>query len=87
MSRWQLLILYVAIAVCFLQGWYVLAIVGVLATSFFMSTAWFLPLGFLIDGYFGMWHSVPVLSLSLVAWFVFFELLRPHISVEKRSTI
>ncbi|MCD5381215.1 MAG: hypothetical protein LR008_01415 [Candidatus Pacebacteria bacterium] len=73
-----------AIALCLLitfsvlQGWLVLGVASAVLFSLYFNTAFLIPLAILIDGYMGSFHSVPMLSLAIVAWYGFVEYLRPR---------
>jgi hypothetical protein len=46
------------------------------------SAAWFIPLGILIDGYFGAFSQVPWFSLGFLLWYVVSELVKPRLLVK-----
>lgn len=71
--------LYISIVSFVLLGWFFVAIPLLIWFSFNSSVAWFLPTAILIDGYFGAFESLPLLTIVTIVWFVFSELLRPRL--------
>lgn len=77
--RFLLLVFAVLVALfAFLQGWLILAFLALLAYSSAGSTAYLIPIAILLDGYFGNFSSVPLLSIAAVAWYLLSEYLRPR---------
>jgi hypothetical protein len=73
--------LYALIALLVLQNHLVFAVCAVCFFSYFNNTAWLIPLGFAIDGYFGVFDALPVYSLLSIVWFVVIETVRPKVRV------
>ncbi|MAQ59252.1 hypothetical protein CL638_00885 [bacterium] len=87
MNRLLLFILYIVGLVCVMQGWLFFGAVAAVVFSFFAPSVWLLPAAFLIDGYFGVWYSVPFFSIVTFFWFVVIEFLRPYVSVWQNETV
>lgn len=43
------------------------------------STAVLIPIAVVFDGYYGNFHTVPVLSVGAIVWFVITEFLQPKL--------
>lgn len=52
----------------------------VLVYSFWYNAITLIPLAILVDGYFGNFYTVPVLSMMVVVWYVIVEFLRPKLA-------
>jgi vacuolar-type H+-ATPase subunit I/STV1 len=75
-------LLYTLIALLVVQNQLLLAGLLVLLFTYYISAVWLIPLGFLIDGYFGAFATVPVFSMVAISWFVISEFLRPRLRVQ-----
>lgn len=76
------LTLFISITFLLLQNQLLLAFVAVCIFSYRVSAAWLLPLAILIDGYFGAFSNVPVLSLSFLLWYILSEFIKPRLLVQ-----
>jgi len=68
--------LYLAIIFLFMQGNILLGTVAVVIYSLAFSAVALIPLAILLDGYFGAFYSVPVLSICAILWYLLSETLR-----------
>lgn len=73
--------LYLLTALLIIQDQLILALLLVLLCTYYRSAAWFIPLGFLVDGYFGAFFGIPMFSIVAILWYAISELLRPRIRV------
>jgi hypothetical protein len=80
-------LLYISIALLVIQNQLLLAGLLALLFTYYLSAVWLIPLGFLIDGYFGAFASVPVFSIITILWYACFEFLRPRLRFQSSSTI
>lgn len=80
---WAIL-LYTLVIFSFIQGWELLAFSFILIFSFWYNAVALIPLAILIDGYFGNFYDIPVLSFMAVIWFVVVEYLQPKIANLRR---
>lgn len=71
--------LYVIVILSFLQNWFFVMLVGLLAFSFWFGAAALIPAAIIIDGYFGNFYEFPYLSVYSVGWFVLVEYVRPKV--------
>lgn len=72
------LLIYISIVISIMQNWLILAAILVSLFSIKYGAVTLIPLAMLIDGYYGNYHAVPVLSIVAVGWFVLVEYLRPR---------
>ena len=80
MNYLQAVILYVIILFSLLQSWLLVTALAVLVFSLFYHTAFLIPLAILIDGYFGNFYTMPMLSVSAVVWSVGVESMKPALA-------
>ena len=71
--------LFVSIALLVVQNQLVLAFLAALLFTYYRSAAWLIPLGFLVDGYFDAFYTVPLFSLVAILWYVISEFLKPRL--------
>lgn len=71
--------LYLTIIVTLLQGLFVVTVPLAIWFSFRVGALALLPVAILIDGYFGAFFEIPVLSIVTLLWYVVCELLRPQL--------
>ncbi len=71
------IILFLAISVALLQDWLFLALVAIIIFSFRYGAAALIVLAILIDGYFGNFFQIPVLSFASIIWFIFVTQMSP----------
>ena len=71
--------LYVSIIVSLTCGLFLLAVPLIIWFSFRVSAVWLLPVAILLDGYFGAFYEMTVISIAILIWYVFSELLRPQL--------
>jgi hypothetical protein len=72
--------LYTLVIFSLLQGWLFPTFCLVLVYSFVYNSITLIPLAILMDGYFGNFYTVPVLSFLAVLWYIVVEYLRPKIA-------
>lgn len=72
--------LYIGICISLLQNWFILTVVGVALFTVRYNSAALIPIAVLIDGYFGAFENVPLLTIASIAWFVAIEYLRPRLA-------
>lgn len=63
-----------------LLHWWFIWVPGVMWVSFRHGAAWFIVVAFLLDGYFGHFHTWPVLTVSALVWYWIVTIVRPHIT-------
>ena len=74
--------LFFLLALSIMQfNWIFIVILGV-GLTYRGHALWILPLALSIDGYFGVFHSLPVLSLIAVVWYFGTETLRSSLLVQ-----
>lgn len=72
-------ILYLCILFSFLQNALLFAVVATVLFSFRYGAASLIPLALVIDGHFGNFHTLPLLSMVSIVWYMLVEYLRPII--------
>ncbi len=72
-------LLYLSVAVAIMQGWLLAALILVVVFSLRLGAAPLIPLAILIDGYFGNFYSLPLLSFLSVWWYLLVLYFRPKI--------
>ncbi len=75
-------ILYVVTLLAVLLNLLLIAIPAALIFTYRSNAVWFIPAALLIDGYFGMFYTVPWLNIIAITWFAVAELLRPYVLVQ-----
>lgn len=70
-----------------LQGQFIIASLFGIWFSFMVSAIWLVPIAFLIDGYFGAFHEVPVLTVVAILLFIVTELAQRHIAWHTEETL
>jgi len=75
------ILLYFFIALMLVQNHLIVAFLAVGIFTFRVGAVWLLPLAFLIDGYFGAFYHVPVISLCAIVWFFATEFIRPRLLI------
>lgn len=76
------IILYIFIALLVIQNQLTLASLAVLLFTYYVSAIWLIPLGFMIDGYFDAFTTVPVFSLVTIIWYAVSEFLKPRLNTQ-----
>lgn len=71
--------LYISIAIAILQNWLLLAFVLIVLFSARHGAFLLLPLAISIDGYFGNFYTLPLLSFVSVWWYLLVVYFRPKI--------
>lgn len=74
--------LFFLIAFSILQSHFVIAGVAVLIFTYRCGAGFLVPLAFLIDGYFGAFYHIPVISIASCVWFFISELIRPRLLLQ-----
>lgn len=62
-----------------MQNWIWLACLCTLLFSLRFHSATLILLALVLDGYYGSFYTVPILSLSAIGWFIFIEALKPKL--------
>lgn len=68
--------LYIVITFSFIQNWLFLAVAAIFLFSIKYNSVALIPLAILIDGYFGNFFNIPMLSIAAILWFMVVEFLR-----------
>lgn len=68
---------YILIPILVVINWLWLAALAALYLSIRYNTMYLIPSAILLDGYFGNFYSVPLLSIMVILWFGLVEFLRP----------
>ena len=79
------IILYILTALLILQNHLLLAGMVVLFFTFRCGAIWLLPLAFLLDGYFGAFSAVPLITIAACVWYVISEFVRPQLLLQYES--
>ena len=77
--------LYILILLLVLQNHLVFGFLLVIVFTYRVGALWLLPLGFLIDGYFGAFANIPYMSITAIGWYVLSEFVRPKLLVHYRG--
>jgi hypothetical protein len=77
--------IYIGIALMLLEQHLVWAVVLIVLFTYFSGAVWLLPLGLLVDGYFGRVATFPIFTISITLWYVVSTLLRPLLTNTKLS--
>lgn len=67
------------IAISVMQNWIWLACLCTLLFSLRFHSAALILLAIVLDGYYGAFYTVPILSLSAICWLIFIEALKPKL--------
>ena len=70
------------IVISVLENHPLIALALVLLFTWRCSAAWLLPLALALDGYFGAFYHVPVISILAVVWFLVSEYTKPRLLVQ-----
>jgi hypothetical protein len=82
----QAVLLYLLIVISLLQFWWLVLFIAIAYFSIRYGAEWLLPLALVFDGYYGSFHTFPVLSVLALVWYLFIAVLRPRLlSVEMVS--
>lgn len=73
-------VLYLGVAISILQNWLLLAFVLLVWFSLRHGAVLFIPLAIMIDGYFGNFYSLPLLSFISVWWYLVVSYVNPKLS-------
>lgn len=76
------LFLYILIALMIAQNHLVVSMILVIIFTFRAGAIWLLPLAVAVDGYFGAFYSVPVISIVAVLWYGISEFVRPQLLMQ-----
>lgn len=77
--------LYFLIALAIIQNQLLLAVALVALFTFRVGAVWLIPLAFCLDGYFGAFSQVPLITIYAMIWYGLSELLRPQIMINNNS--
>ena len=75
-----IIIVYFLIPLFFLKNWLGLFFITVLWFGLYINSLALIPLAILLDGYFGNFYSVPVLSIIFTLGALLVEAFRPQLS-------
>ena len=76
--------LYLFCIIAVMQQWLWLAVATIVWFSWRYTPAAFVPAAVVLDGYYGSFYTVPLLSIGAVAWLLAVEYLRPKlVSIRK----
>ena len=73
--------LYFFIALMIVQNNLIVAGILVLWFTMRCGAVWLLPLAFMIDGYFGAFEHIPVITFYACAWYALSSFVRPRLLV------
>jgi hypothetical protein len=76
------ILLYLLIIFALLQNQLIVVVVAVGLFTFTVGAAWLLPMAILLDGYFGAFSQIPVISLSFLLWYIASEYIKPRLLVQ-----
>jgi hypothetical protein len=76
--------LYILITFLIFQNHLPLAVIAAAVFTWRAGAVWLLPLAICIDGYFGAFYEVPIVSLVAGIWFLITELISPQLLLKKR---
>lgn len=76
------ILLYIFIAFMVLQSHLFVAGIAVVLFTYRCGAGWLVPLAFMIDGYFGAFYHIPVISMVTCVWFFVSELIRPRLLLQ-----
>lgn len=84
------ILLYIFIAFMVLQNHLLIAGLAVVLFTYRCGAGLLVPMAFMIDGYFGAFHQLPLFTIGACIWFFVSELIRPrlllqYVSYEKTS--
>lgn len=79
------LFLYILIALMVTQNHLFVAGLLVLLFTFRVGAIWLLPLAVAIDGYFGAFYSVPVITIVTICWYGISEFVRPQLLMQYKK--
>lgn len=85
MSTFVDIFIYLLLATLAMQNHLFLAFVLVVWFTFRRGAVALIPLAFAIDGYFGAFQSVPILTLFIIAWYTVSEFVRPQLLMQYKA--
>ncbi len=68
--------LYALIVLTFLNNFIWPSVLFVILFSYYYNPLWLVPMAILLDGYFGNFMSVPILSIGIIVWCVFANFIK-----------
>jgi hypothetical protein len=74
--------LYILIALMVIQNHLLIGFLLVIIFTFRAGAAWLIPLAIVIDGYFGAFYTVPVITIAVIAWYTISEFVRPQLLMQ-----
>ena len=75
-------VLFILIALMITQNHLVVSFLLVVVFTFRAGAVWLIPLAIFIDGYFGAFYSVPVVTIIAILWYVISEFVRPQLLMQ-----
>ena len=64
-----------------MQGHILLGVVMVVVFTYAFSAVALMPLAIALDGYYGAFYTVPVLSICAISWYLLSEMLRSAMNI------
>lgn len=87
MKRTLTILIYVITVGAALHGNFLLMVPFAIWFSMRASAGWLIPMGFLIDGYFGAFNEVPLLTIWSILLFLLSEWARPYLLWQNEQTL
>lgn len=75
-------LLYILIALTITQNHLVFGFLLSIIFTFRVGAIWLIPLAVLIDGYFGAFYSIPVITITAILLYVLSEFVRPQLLMQ-----
>ena len=79
------ILIYFLIAVMVVQNHLLIAFLLVLVFTFRQGAVLLIPLAFVIDGYFGAFQTIPIITLFTISWYVISEFVRPQLLMQYKA--
>jgi hypothetical protein len=79
MSKFFTFFLYCVVVITTLQNLLLIAVPIAIWFTTRANALWLLPMAILIDGYFGAFYDLPLLSLVVGMWCVVAEMMKPRL--------
>ncbi len=75
-------VLFILIALMVMQNHLIVGFLLVVVFTFRVGALLLIPLAVFIDGYFGAFYSVPMITMVAILWYVASEFVRPQLLMQ-----
>lgn len=75
-------LLFILIALMIVQNHLIIGFLLVVVFTFRVGALLLIPLAIFIDGYFGAFYSIPMITVAAILWYVVSEFVRPQLLMQ-----